>query len=67
MISYFVNYAIGAHVPTGYNVWRIPFGLQLVPAGIMVIGLFFVKVRLHSISLWRTVRRAPRELMQWNH
>ncbi|KAH6897734.1 sugar transporter [Coprinopsis sp. MPI-PUGE-AT-0042] len=43
MVSYFVNYAIGAHVPTGYNVWRIPFGLQLVPAGIMVIGLFFVK------------------------
>ncbi|KAH6905556.1 sugar transporter [Coprinopsis sp. MPI-PUGE-AT-0042] len=35
VVSYFVNYAIGAHVPTGYNVW--------LPAGIMVIGLFFVK------------------------
>ncbi|TFK19869.1 sugar transporter [Coprinopsis marcescibilis] len=43
MISYFVNYAIGLHVPTGLNVWRIPFGLQLVPAGIMVLGLLTVK------------------------
>ncbi|TEB26194.1 sugar transporter [Coprinellus micaceus] len=43
MLSYFVNYAIGLHVPTGVNVWRIPFGLQLVPAGIMVFGLLTVK------------------------
>ncbi|KAJ2915066.1 hypothetical protein MD484_g5344, partial [Candolleomyces efflorescens] len=43
MISYFVNYAIGAHVPTGVNVWRIPFGLQLVPAGIMALGLLTVQ------------------------
>lgn len=26
------------------NVWRIPFGFQLVPAGIMCLGLFTVKV-----------------------
>jgi sugar porter (SP) family MFS transporter len=35
--------AIGIHVPTGVNVWRIPFGLQLLPAGIMVFGLLTVK------------------------
>ncbi|KAJ2925781.1 hypothetical protein H1R20_g11310, partial [Candolleomyces eurysporus] len=43
MISYFVNYAIGVHVPSGVNVWRIPFGFQLVPAGIMVFGLLTVR------------------------
>ncbi|KAF6751923.1 sugar transporter [Ephemerocybe angulata] len=43
MLSYFVNFAIGIHIPTGVNVWRIPFGLQLVPAGIMVFGLLTVK------------------------
>ncbi|EAU83712.1 sugar transporter [Coprinopsis cinerea okayama7 len=43
MISYFVNFAIGLHVPTGVNVWRIPFGVQLIPAGIMVLGLLTVK------------------------
>lgn len=27
----------------GPGVWQIPFGVQLVPAGIMLIGLLFVK------------------------
>lgn len=40
--------AIGLHVPTGVNVWRIPFGLQLVPAGIMTFGLLTVKVSSSS-------------------
>ena len=34
---------IGLHIPTGPNVWRIPFGFQLVPAGIMSFGLLTVK------------------------
>ncbi len=34
---------IGLHIPTGPNVWRIPFGFQLVPAGIMSLGLFTTK------------------------
>ncbi|EJC99410.1 general substrate transporter [Fomitiporia mediterranea MF3/22] len=43
MISYFVNFGISQHNPTGPKVWQIPFGFQLVPAGIMCIGLLFVK------------------------
>lgn len=30
-------------MPTGFGVWRIPFGFQLVPAGIMAFGLLTVK------------------------
>ena len=52
MVSYFVNYAIGVHVSAGYNVWRIPFGLQLVPVGIMAIGLLFVKVSFPAFPPW---------------
>ena len=33
------------------DVWRIPFAFQLVPAGIMLFGLFSVKVRPPSIFL----------------
>lgn len=29
------------HIAEGPNVWRIPFGIQLVPAGIMAFGLLF--------------------------
>lgn len=36
---------VGIHIKTGVNVWRIPFGFQLVPAGIMAFGLFTIKVR----------------------
>ena len=34
---------ISANNPVGARVWQIPFGFQLVPAGIMAIGLIFVR------------------------
>ncbi|KAM5545505.1 hypothetical protein V8D89_000832 [Ganoderma adspersum] len=43
MLSYFINFGVGLHIKTGFNVWRIPFGLQLLPAGIMAFGLLTVK------------------------
>ncbi|KAF5383294.1 hypothetical protein D9615_004778 [Tricholomella constricta] len=43
MISYFINFGISEHFKTGANIWRIPFGFQLVPAGIMLFGLLTVK------------------------
>ncbi|KAF8982014.1 general substrate transporter [Cyathus striatus] len=43
MISYFINFSIGQHLHDTPLVWRLPFGFQLVPAGIMLFGLFTVK------------------------
>jgi len=43
MISYFVNYGISIHIPTGPEIWRIPFGFQLAPAGIMAFGILTLK------------------------
>jgi sugar porter (SP) family MFS transporter len=45
MLSYFINYGISLNprLANGPTVWRIPFGFQLVPAGIMFTGLFIVK------------------------
>ncbi|EJC99405.1 sugar transporter [Fomitiporia mediterranea MF3/22] len=43
MLSYFINFGISQHNPVGAKVWQIPFGFQLVPGGIMCIGLLFVK------------------------
>ncbi|KAL5504781.1 hypothetical protein ACEPAH_7444 [Sanghuangporus vaninii] len=43
MISYFVNFGISQHGISGPLVWQIPFGIQLIPTGIMVVGLLFVK------------------------
>lgn len=44
---------VGIHIHTGVNIWRIPFGFQLVPAGIMVIGLF--TVRVDYLKIFNTV------------
>ncbi|KAJ4500987.1 general substrate transporter [Lentinula lateritia] len=43
MISYFINLGVGLHVKNNPKIWRIPFGLQLVPAGMMALGLLTVK------------------------
>ncbi|EDR07128.1 uncharacterized protein LACBIDRAFT_250584 [Laccaria bicolor S238N-H82] len=45
MISYFLNYGI-SQSPTLKSsplIWRLPFGFQLVPCGIMLFGLLTVK------------------------
>ena len=34
---------ISLHIKSGPEVWRIPFGFQLVPAGILAFGLLTVK------------------------
>ncbi|KAF7428968.1 hypothetical protein PC9H_008205 [Pleurotus ostreatus] len=43
MISYFINFGIGIHIHNDPKVWKIPFGVQLIPAGIMCFGLFTLK------------------------
>ena len=45
MMSYFVNYGVGISKANSPNIWRVPFGFQLVPAGILLLGLFTIKVR----------------------
>src|SRR6266850_1296551 len=46
----FVTVGIGLHVQNSSKIWRIPFAFQLVPAGIMALGLL-------------TVRESPRWLV----
>ncbi|KAH7886711.1 general substrate transporter [Phlebopus sp. FC_14] len=43
MLSYFINLGVGLHMANSSSVWRIPFGFQLVPAGLMCLGLFTIK------------------------
>lgn len=35
---------VSIHMPNSAKVWRIPFGFQLVPAGILAFGLLTVRV-----------------------
>ncbi|KAF4593429.1 hypothetical protein EYR38_009143 [Pleurotus pulmonarius] len=38
MLSYFINFGISLHIKAGEQIWKIPFGFQLVPAGIIADG-----------------------------
>ncbi|CAG7943108.1 unnamed protein product [Penicillium salamii] len=41
--AYWLDYGVALHVPEGTSQWRIPVAIQLVPAGLMLFGLFFLK------------------------
>lgn len=43
MTSYWIDYAVEKHVEPSDRQWQIPIGLQLVPAGILGIGMLFLK------------------------
>jgi sugar porter (SP) family MFS transporter len=41
--AYWLDYGVSLHVPEGTSQWRIPVAIQLVPGGLMFVGLFFLK------------------------
>ncbi|CEN60489.1 Putative Quinate permease [Aspergillus calidoustus] len=41
--AYWLGYGVSLHVPQGTPQWRIPVAVQLIPGGLMLIGLFFLK------------------------
>jgi hypothetical protein len=43
IVLIFLLDGVGINITNSYNVWRIPFGMQLVPAGIMAFGLLTIK------------------------
>ncbi|KAI9369547.1 general substrate transporter [Aspergillus egyptiacus] len=43
MTSYWIDYAVEKHVEPSDRQWQIPIGLQLVPAGILGVGMLFLR------------------------
>ncbi|KAJ6086444.1 hypothetical protein N7467_005358 [Penicillium canescens] len=40
MLSYWIDYAVKITLPISSKQWQIPVGLQMVPAGVLALGLF---------------------------
>ncbi|KAK3621012.1 hypothetical protein LTR56_023055 [Elasticomyces elasticus] len=40
---YWLNYGVSLHIPTSTKQWRVPVAIQMIPGGLMLIGLFFLK------------------------
>ena len=41
--AYWLDYGVALRMPTETKQWRVPVGVQLIPGGLMLIGLFFLK------------------------
>ncbi|KAF4981678.1 hypothetical protein FZEAL_2565 [Fusarium zealandicum] len=46
LVGFWINYGINKHMPyspgNNTDVWLIPFAVQLIPAGLLLIGAFFI-------------------------
>ncbi|KIH89734.1 quinate permease [Sporothrix brasiliensis 5110] len=42
LVGFWINYGISEHLPSNNTQWLIPFGVQLIPAGLLLIGSFWV-------------------------
>lgn len=41
--AYWLDYGVDKHIPTSTKQWRVPVAVQLIPGGLMMIGLCFLK------------------------
>ncbi|KAI8096978.1 general substrate transporter [Halteromyces radiatus] len=55
MVSYFVDYGCIRNLPYGDNQWRVPLGIQIVPGGLLLIGMIFLPESLR----WLAVKGKP--------
>ncbi|KKK19854.1 hypothetical protein AOCH_000572, partial [Aspergillus ochraceoroseus] len=60
MTSYWIDYAVQKHVAPSDRQWQIPIGLQLVPGGILGIGMLFLKESVR----WLAKRGRHEEALQ---
>lgn len=42
LVGFWISYGVSENMAPTQEQWRIPFALQLIPAGLMFLGLFFV-------------------------
>lgn len=41
--AYWLDYGVSLHIPQSTKQWRVPVAIQLIPGGMMLVGLFFLK------------------------
>lgn len=41
--AYWLDYGVALHIPTSSKQWRVPVAIQLIPGGLMLFGLCFLK------------------------
>ncbi|KAG2420040.1 hypothetical protein HFD88_004838 [Aspergillus terreus] len=58
--AYWLDYGVALRLPSSTKQWRIPVAIQLIPGGLMLIGLFFLK----ESPRWLTIKGRHEEALQ---
>ncbi|KAI9042779.1 sugar porter family MFS transporter [Aspergillus affinis] len=58
--AYWLDYGVALRVPSSTKQWRIPVSIQLIPGGLMLVGLFFLK----ESPRWLTGKGRHEEALQ---
>jgi sugar porter (SP) family MFS transporter len=58
--AYWLDYGVALRIPTSTKQWRVPVGIQLIPGGCMLLGLFF----LNESPRWLTKRGRHEEALK---
>lgn len=56
LVGFWINYGINEHLPSNHKQWLIPFAVQLIPAGLLLLGTIW----LHESPRW-LLTKAKRE------
>lgn len=43
LVGFWINYGVNLHVAPSRSQWLIPFAVQLIPAGLLFIGVFWIR------------------------
>ncbi|CAG8949563.1 hypothetical protein HYFRA_00007796 [Hymenoscyphus fraxineus] len=43
VVGFWINYGVSVTMEESHSQWIIPFAVQIIPAGIMFVGLFFIR------------------------
>jgi MFS family permease len=61
LVGFWINYGINQNMdPTSATSWRVPMAVQIIPAGILLVGGFF----LHESPLWLMRKNREEEATQ---
>ncbi|KAL2221126.1 general substrate transporter [Thermoascus aurantiacus ATCC 26904] len=43
LVGFWINYGVDSTLPPSHKQWLIPFAIQLIPSGLLIIGALFLK------------------------
>lgn len=61
-LSNWINFATIRTIPVSQAQWRIPFGVQMIPGGILLVSMFFMNESPRWLAEHRTVEEARKSL-----